>query len=182
MIWKPVLLSWTKLPPRQTNTYSTQRNAGANLIPRYNFSFIINYHHFTFCNKQHTFPDTLCPGYLACPMLLHFKWILNTVQVTGHRKSYHPFLKPYPQCTLAFFKLISLLIKCLSTNSAEVFPNHWLSFVILTTQKLHPRIKQSFACLTNLKELCPRFILLFDALNQNYFKDCLPVERLFCRS
>lgn len=113
-----------------------------------------------------------------------FAFQMNSQHCTGYwsQKKLSSLLKPYPQCTLAFFKLISLLIKCLSTNSAEVFPNHWLSFVILTTQKLHPRIKQSFACLTNLKELCPRFILLFDALNQNYFKDCLPVERLFCRS
>lgn len=83
---------------------------------------------------------------------------------------------------MAFFKLISLLIKCLSPNSSKVFPNHWLSFVIPTTQKWHPHIKQSFACLRNLKELCPRFILLFDALKQNYFKVFLSVERLFCRS
>lgn len=98
------------------------------------------------------------------------------------QKKLSSVLKPYPQCTLVFFKLFSLLIKCLSTNSSKVFPNHWLSFVIPTTQKWHPHIKQSFACLRNLKELCPRFILLFDALKQNYFKVFLSVERWFCRS
>lgn len=98
------------------------------------------------------------------------------------QKKLSSILKPYPQCTLVFFKLFSLLIKCLSTNSSKVFPNHWLSFVIPTTQKWHPHIKQSFACLRNLKELCPRFILLFDALKQNYFKLFLSVERWFCRS
>lgn len=159
---------------------SRKRNAWASLIARYIFfllsSIIII---FSFCNKQHIFPDTLGLGDLACPLLC-----ISNQFSSGYwsQKKLSSLLKPYPQCTLAFFKLISLLIKCLSTNSSKVFPNHWLSFVIPTTQKWHPRTKQSFACLRNLKEVCPRFILLFDALKQNYFKVFLSVKRLFCRS
>lgn len=134
------------------------------------------YHHFVISD---TFSQILHVQVIWFVPCLHFKSALNTILVTGKVSS---LLKPYPQYTLAFFKLISLLFKWLSTNSSKVFPNYWLSFVIPTTQKWHPNIKQSFACLRDLKELCPRFILLLDALKQNYFKGCLSVERLFCRS
>jgi len=62
---------------------------------------------------------------------------MNSQHYTGYlaQKMLLSLLKLYPQCELAFSKLLFLLIKCLYNNFKKAFPNHWLSFVIPTTQK-----------------------------------------------